>query len=55
MKTTPFYYGGSVGDEHFCNRVAEIKELRGDVLAGLNIPPFTHRGDLARHRLFSKP
>lgn len=37
MKTNPFYYGGAVGDEHFCNRVSEIKELKGDVLSGLNI------------------
>lgn len=37
MKSNPFYYGGAVGSEHFCNRVSEIKELRGDVLSGLNI------------------
>lgn len=37
MKSNPFYYGGAVGNEHFCNRVSEIKELRGDVLSGLNI------------------
>ncbi len=37
MKTNPFYYGGAVEQEHFCNRVDEIKELRGDILSGLNI------------------
>ena len=32
----PFYYGGSVENEHFCNRVQEIKELKADISAGLN-------------------
>ncbi len=33
----PFYYGGAVGNNHFCNRVDEIKELKSDIDAGLNI------------------
>lgn len=36
MKENPFYYGGATIDEHFCNRVSEIKELQGDIYAGLN-------------------
>ena len=37
MFTNPFYYGGAVKDNHFCNRVDEIKELSDDIQAGLNI------------------
>ncbi len=33
----PFYYGGVVSEEHFCNRSEEIKELKKDILNGLNI------------------
>ena len=33
----PFYYGGIVSDEYFCNRKEEIKELKKDILNGLNI------------------
>jgi len=36
MKENPFYYGGATIDEHFCNRVAEIKELQEDIYSGLN-------------------
>lgn len=36
MAKNPFYYGGAVESEHFCNRVNEIKELKIDVEAGLN-------------------
>jgi AAA+ ATPase superfamily predicted ATPase len=32
----PFYYGGAVQSEHFCNRKEEIKELKADINAGLN-------------------
>jgi len=34
--SNPFYYGGATTDEHFCNRVDEIKELKQDILAGIN-------------------
>ncbi len=34
--TNPFYYGGATIDDHFCNRVNEIKELKQDIDAGLN-------------------
>ena len=37
MKMNPFYYGGAVDQEHFCNRVNEIKELSSDILSGLNV------------------
>lgn len=37
MTTNPFYYGGAIKDEHFCNRVDEIKELKQDIDAGLNM------------------
>ncbi len=33
----PFYYGGIVSREYFCNREKEIKELKEDILNGLNI------------------
>lgn len=33
----PFYYGGSVAKEHFCNRVEELKELTIDIKSGLNL------------------
>ncbi len=36
MKENPFYYGGAITDEHFCNRVDEIKELQQDIYSGLN-------------------
>ncbi|ACO04910.1 MAG TPA: ATP-binding protein [Persephonella sp.] len=33
----PFYYGGIVSEKYFCNRENEIKELKKDILNGLNI------------------
>ncbi len=36
MRENPFYYGGATIDEHFCNRVSEIKELQEDIYAGIN-------------------
>jgi len=33
----PFYYGGVVSDNHFCNRTKELNELKNDMDAGLNI------------------
>lgn len=37
MDHNPFYYGGIVGSEHFCNRKKEIEELLGDIRVGLNV------------------
>ncbi|WP_165786379.1 AAA family ATPase [Aliarcobacter cryaerophilus] len=37
MLKNPFYYGGAVLNEHFCNRVDEIKELKTDINSGLNL------------------
>lgn len=37
MIKNPFYYGGAVKDNHFCNRIDEIKELSEDINAGLNV------------------
>ena len=38
MTINPFYYGGAVTkDYYFCNRVDEIKELKSDIEAGLNV------------------
>ena len=39
MTTTksPFYYGGVVSDEHFCNRAEEMRELIADIDTGLNV------------------
>ncbi|MFV0480509.1 MAG: AAA family ATPase [Campylobacteraceae bacterium] len=37
MQNNPFYYGGAVEKEHFCNRENEIKELKKDINAGLDI------------------
>ncbi len=37
MTENPFYYGGAVFDEHFCNRLDEISELKTDINAGLNL------------------
>lgn len=37
MIENPFYYGGAVKDNHFCNRIDEIEELVQDINAGLNI------------------
>lgn len=37
MTKNPFYYGGAVFDEHFCNRLDEISELKTDINAGLNL------------------
>ena len=36
MSINPFYYGGTIEDEYFCNRVDELKELKTDILSGLN-------------------
>jgi hypothetical protein len=36
VKENPFYYGGAITDEHFCNRTSEIKELQEDIYSGLN-------------------
>ena len=33
----PFYYGGVVYDEHFCDRTTEIETIKNDVEAGMNL------------------
>ncbi|WP_297889901.1 ATP-binding protein, partial [Sulfurihydrogenibium sp.] len=33
----PFYYGGVVGKENFCNRKEEINQLKSDIKNGLNV------------------
>ncbi|HHG75419.1 MAG TPA: ATP-binding protein [Persephonella sp.] len=33
----PFYYGGVVSKENFCNRKEEIKQLKRDILSGMNV------------------
>lgn len=37
MIKKPFHYGGTVDNQHFCNRTSEIKELKTDIDAGLNL------------------
>ncbi|CUU90014.1 ATPase [Campylobacter hyointestinalis subsp. hyointestinalis] len=37
MLINPFYYGGSVQAEHFCNRIDEMEELTSDIYAGINV------------------
>jgi len=37
MIKKPFHYGGTVGNQHFCNRTSEIKELKTDIDTGLNL------------------
>src|SRR6056297_3262736 len=37
MSKSPFYYGGVVKDEYFCNRSKETKELVTDIDSGLNV------------------
>ncbi len=39
----PFYFGGTVSDDDFCNRKQEIKELENDVNAGINILIYSPR------------
>ena len=33
----PFYYGGVVSEKNFCNRKEEVKELKRDILNGINV------------------
>jgi AAA+ ATPase superfamily predicted ATPase len=33
----PFYYGGVVYDEHFCDRESEIETIENDIRAGMNL------------------
>ena len=37
MIKKPFHYGGTVDNQHFCNRTSEIKELTTDIDTGLNL------------------
>lgn len=50
----PFYYGGAVQSEHFCNRKEEIKELKADINAGLNTLIYAPRR-FGKHPLYLKP
>ena len=36
MKSNPFYYGGTIEDEYFCNRVDELRDIKIDIASGLN-------------------
>jgi len=36
MDTNPFYYGGTIKDEYFCNRVDELQSLKNDMYSGMN-------------------
>lgn len=36
MSINPFYYGGTIENKYFCNRVDELKDLKTDILSGLN-------------------
>ena len=36
MQTNPFYYGGTIKEQYFCNRVAELKVLKEDMYSGMN-------------------
>jgi len=39
----PFYYGNEVREDDFCNRKDELKELKQDVLNGLNVLVYAPR------------
>ncbi len=36
MNANPFYYGGTIKDKYFCNRIDELKDLKNDMYSGLN-------------------
>jgi len=31
MQSNPFYYGGTIKEKYFCNRVTELKVLKDDM------------------------
>ncbi len=37
MRYNPFYFGGVVGEEDFCNRKRELSALEKDALSGINV------------------
>ncbi len=37
MEYNPFFFGGIVKEEDFCNRIKEIEELKSDILSGINV------------------
>ncbi len=39
----PFYFGGTVSNEDFCNREKELSELKRDVFSGINILLYSPR------------
>jgi len=43
MDSNPFFYGGAVKEEFFCNRKNELMELKNDIAQGLNILIFAPR------------
>ena len=43
IRKSPFYYGGVVKDEYFCNRSKETKELVADIDSGLNVLMYAPR------------
>lgn len=36
MQSNPFYYGGTIKEKYFCNRVSELKVLKADMYSGMN-------------------
>lgn len=36
MHSNPFYYGGTIKEKYFCNRVTELKVLKDDMYSGMN-------------------
>ncbi|WP_456382511.1 AAA family ATPase [Persephonella sp.] len=39
----PFYFGGTVSDEDFCNRERELTQLKRDIFSGINILLYSPR------------
>ncbi len=39
----PFYFGGTVSNEDFCNRKKELAELKRDIFSGINILLYSPR------------
>ncbi|ACO03139.1 MAG TPA: ATP-binding protein [Persephonella sp.] len=39
----PFYFGGTVSNEDFCNRERELEELKRDIFSGINILLYSPR------------
>ncbi|NPA54714.1 MAG: ATP-binding protein, partial [Aquificae bacterium] len=39
----PFYFGGTVSDEDFCDRERELTQLKRDIFSGINILLYSPR------------